>query len=65
VTDILCDRLEQNMFQELEQARLGNFLLKAWYSKYESAEEVAEDVRSIASNIGITVNGDEVELEEN
>jgi hypothetical protein len=65
VTDILCDRLEQNMFQELEQARLGNVLLQAWNSKYESADDVAEDVRSIASNIGITVNGDEVELEEN
>jgi hypothetical protein len=62
--NILCDRLDQSLFQELEQARLGSVLLKAWNGKYVSAEEVAEEVRSVASIMGITVNGDEVELEE-
>lgn len=58
------DRLNRNMFQELEEARLGSVLLKAWNSKYESAEEVAADIRAIASNMGITVDGDEVEIYE-
>jgi len=62
---ILCNRLKQNLFQQLEQARLGSVLLKAWNGKYESADEVAEEIRSNASSMGITVNGDEVQLEEN
>jgi hypothetical protein len=34
-------------------------LLKAWKSEYESAEQVAKDVRRIAENVGIKVVGDD------
>jgi hypothetical protein len=62
--DILSDRLDQSLFQKLEEARLGSVLLKVCHGKYVSADEVAEEVRSIASIMDITVIGDEVELEE-
>ncbi|KAG9191404.1 hypothetical protein G6011_09492 [Alternaria panax] len=39
----------------LEEARLGSVLLRAWKGEYESAEQVAEDVRNIAEEVGIKV----------
>jgi hypothetical protein len=49
----------QDDFQVLEEERLGSVLLKAWKSEYESAEQVAKDVRRIAENVGIKVVGDD------
>jgi hypothetical protein len=61
--EILDDRFLHNMFQELEDARLGSVSLKAWNKKYESADEVAVDIKSIASTMEIVVSRDEVELD--
>jgi hypothetical protein len=53
----------QDDFQVLEEERLGSVLLKAWNSEYESAEQVAEDVRRIAETVGIkVVEDDEVDI---
>lgn len=60
---IFCDRLEQELFQELEEARLGRILVKAWKNGYSSADEAAEEIRAIASKKGIAVQGDEVHLD--
>jgi hypothetical protein len=45
VTRILHERHGQGLFQELEEARLGNVLVKAWKGGYESSDEVIKDVR--------------------
>ncbi|KAF1943798.1 hypothetical protein EJ02DRAFT_299859, partial [Clathrospora elynae] len=52
------------VFQDLEVERLGPVLVKAWKCGYKSAEEVAEDIRKIAETVGITIVGDEVEIDE-
>lgn len=62
--EVFFDRLDQGLFQELEETRLGSVLVKAWKEKYTSAEEVAGEIRSIAEKMGIRVSGDEVELDE-
>jgi hypothetical protein len=54
---------DPTLYQVLEEARLGNILAKVWSGQYESAGEVAEQIKTSASKIGITVVGDEVEIE--
>jgi hypothetical protein len=49
-------------FQRLEEARLGNILVKAWTEGYNSAEEIIEDVEAAASKMGITVCEDDVDI---
>jgi hypothetical protein len=62
--EVFNNRLDRNMYQELEEARLGSVLLKAWNEKYTSADEAAKDIRVIASTMGLVVDGDEVEVDE-
>jgi hypothetical protein len=51
------------LYQDLEEARLGHILAKVWSGQYESAGEVAEQIKISASKLGITVVGDEIEIE--
>jgi hypothetical protein len=52
------------MWQELEEARLGKVLIKAWSRGYDSAEQVVVDIKAIAEKVGIVVMGeDEVEIQ--
>jgi hypothetical protein len=55
----------RDQLQVLEEARLGSVLLKAWKSEYESAEQVAEDIRNIAEDVGIKVVSSEMEVDNN
>jgi len=55
----------QGVFQELEEARLGKVLLKAWNGDYQSADEVLEDVRLAAARIGIKILEDDIDIREN
>lgn len=64
VTVVLHERHLQGLFQELEEARLGNVLVKAWKGGYANADEVIEDVRLAASNIGMKISGDGVNIGE-
>ncbi|KAH3917753.1 hypothetical protein HBI56_111780 [Parastagonospora nodorum] len=59
----LQDRQKQKLYQELEEARLGSVLLKAWNAGYESMDEVMADVRLTANRMGIDVHEDEDEVE--
>jgi hypothetical protein len=51
------------LYQDLEEFRLGHILAKVWSGQYESAGEVAEQIKISALKIDITVVGDEVEIE--
>ncbi|KAF1923448.1 uncharacterized protein M421DRAFT_425820 [Didymella exigua CBS 183.55] len=57
------ERFLNNVWQELEEARLGKVLVNAWNRKYTTVDEVAENIRSIASNMNIAVIDDEVEID--
>ncbi|KAH3973099.1 hypothetical protein HBH64_051450 [Parastagonospora nodorum] len=59
----LQDRQKRKMFQELEEARLGSVLLKAWNAGYESMDEVMADVRLTANRMGVDIHEDEDEVE--
>ena len=61
---VLGERHQQNLFQELEDARLGKVLVKAWTGCYKSADEVIEDVRLSALKIGFTICEDDVDIGE-
>jgi hypothetical protein len=61
--DVFDERYLNGMWQELEEARLGSVLVKAWKRKYASADEIAGEVRSIAESMDIKVDEDEVEVE--
>jgi hypothetical protein len=58
--EVFGERFSNNMWQELEEARLGKVLVKAWNRKYTTADEVGEDIRSIASKMNIVIIDDEV-----
>ena len=65
VNVFLTERHRNYSFQELEHARLGHVLNRAWNGEYESAKEVADDVKATASEVGITIVGeDEVDIGE-
>lgn len=53
-----------NMWQELEEERLGRVLVKAWNGGYESAADVMVDIRVIAVSAGIIAHGDEVSIDQ-
>lgn len=59
----LRDRENRKLYQELEEARLGSVLLKAWNAGYESTDEVMADVRLTAKKMGIIVREDEDEVD--
>lgn len=58
VTKVLRERHQQGLF------RLGKVLGKAWKCGYESADEVIEDVRLAAWNIGMKISRDDVDIRE-
>lgn len=49
-------------WQQLEGARLGRVLAKAWNGGYESARDVMKDIAATAETIGIRVTEDEVDV---
>jgi hypothetical protein len=53
----------RDQLQALEEARLGSVLLKAWKGEYESAKQVAEDIRTIAEEVGIKIVSSEVQVD--
>ena len=53
---------DSDIWQELEDERLGKVLIKAWKGGYESAEDVVGDVKTMAKKIGIVTIGDEVDV---
>jgi hypothetical protein len=53
-----------DLFQRLEDARLGHVFVKAWTERYHSAAEVIRDVELAALKMGIKVVGDEVDIGE-
>jgi hypothetical protein len=61
--DVFDKRYLNGMWQELEEARLGSVLVKAWNREYASADEIAGEVRSIAERMDIMVDEDEVAVE--
>jgi hypothetical protein len=64
VREGVWEPLCEGVFQELEAARLGKVLLKAWNGDYESADEVIEDVRMAAAKLGINISEDDVDIGE-
>jgi hypothetical protein len=59
----LCQRATDGLeWQQLEEARLGNVLVKAWSGGYEGAGDVMRDVAAVAEKIGINVAEDEVDI---
>jgi hypothetical protein len=61
--EVFDERYTEGMWQELEEARLGKVLVKAWSRGYDSAEQVVVDIKAIAEKVGIVVMGeDEVEI---
>jgi hypothetical protein len=64
LSSLLFERQRQQLFQELEDARLSHVLINAWNECYETIDEVIEDVLLEASKLGITVVGDVVDLGE-
>jgi hypothetical protein len=61
--EVFGKRFLNNMWQELEEARLGKVLENAWNRKYTTVDEVAEDIKSTASKMDIVVTNDEVEMD--
>jgi hypothetical protein len=61
--EVFGKRFLTKMWQELEEARLGKVLVNAWNRKYTTVDEMAEDIRSIASKMNIVVIDDEVEID--
>ncbi len=59
---MLGERYCADAFQELEDERIGKVLVRAWKSKYSTAEAIADDVRIIAEGLGIDVIEDEVDI---
>jgi hypothetical protein len=57
------ERYLNNMWQELEEARLGKVLVNAWNRKYTTVDEVAKEVKSVSSMMDIVVIEDEVEID--
>lgn len=58
--ELITKRHEEKLYLELEKERLGKVLVKAWLGGFESAEEVAADVKRVAEEMGMVVHGDEV-----
>lgn len=59
----LCQRAADGLeWQQLEEARLGKVIVKAWSGGYESVEDVVKDVTYVATTIGISVIGDEIDI---
>ncbi|ORY10242.1 hypothetical protein BCR34DRAFT_602223 [Clohesyomyces aquaticus] len=56
---ILADRHQQGLFQDLEDARMGSVLLRAWKGEYATIEEASAAVRQMASRAGIIIVGDD------
>ncbi|KAF2111821.1 hypothetical protein BDV96DRAFT_498756 [Lophiotrema nucula] len=59
VYKILAERHQASLFQELEEERLGPLLVAVWKGQYESVEEVKEEVKRMASKVGIELVGDD------
>lgn len=58
---ILGERCQKKLFQDLEDERLGSILVKTWNGGYDSADEVAEEVRRMVElKMGIAAIGDEI-----
>jgi hypothetical protein len=62
--EVFDERYTKGMWQELEEARLGKVLVRAWNRGYASAEQAVADIKAIAEKVEIVVLGDdEVEIE--
>ncbi|XPS77573.1 hypothetical protein M3J07_009601 [Ascochyta lentis] len=55
-------RANEGLWQELEEERLGQVLIRAWDGGYESVEDVMMDVKTIAKKLRMSVIGDEIDI---
>ncbi|KAF2742024.1 hypothetical protein M011DRAFT_472602 [Sporormia fimetaria CBS 119925] len=61
---ILTARLQRNLYQRLDERRLGDVLVKAWTEAYNSIEEAIEDIQHIVQKQDLAVERDEVDIGE-
>lgn len=59
---ISSDPTDPRLYQNLDEIRLGSVIAKAWNGQYENADDIAKQVRASASEFGIAVVEDEIEI---
>ena len=64
ICNIIDERERRKLFQQLEKARLGHVLVGAWNNRYGSVDEVIRDIELAATEVGIAISGDEVDIGE-
>ncbi|KAL2793011.1 hypothetical protein BJX66DRAFT_306726 [Aspergillus keveii] len=52
-------RIKEKRFCQLEEARLGPILVKAWSGDYKNVTEVIRDVRAVLEKKGVAVIGED------
>ncbi|KAL3493902.1 hypothetical protein BJX62DRAFT_234758 [Aspergillus germanicus] len=52
-------RIKEKKFCQLEEARLGPVLVKAWSGDYRNVSEVIRDVRGVLAKMGVAVIGED------
>jgi hypothetical protein len=60
--EVVSERAGADMWQELEEERLGSVILRAWKGGFESVDEVLDEVREMAREVGFRVEGDEIDV---
>ncbi|KAF2742120.1 hypothetical protein M011DRAFT_462663 [Sporormia fimetaria CBS 119925] len=51
---------QRRLYQQLDERRLGDILVKSWTGSYKNIDEAIEDIQQIARGQGLAVEGDEV-----
>jgi hypothetical protein len=57
--DLERERLKERRFQQLEEARMGDILVKAWGGEYRDVGEVMADLRALLEKMGVEVTGED------